>query len=168
MRGDCFFDDRILANPTFLFVHLSMPDAAKPRARLSEAQVIKIFRARAFASKATNVASVYKVSEKTVRDIWKGRTWSKETQHLDMSRPLQIKTVGRPKGCKDRQPRKKRGSRHHELSTVTRPAWHLSSAASGTFTTLGHKSVNEQLHEWDEFCCTSFCKDPFCDDWRPC
>ncbi len=50
------------------------------------------------------------VSEKTVRDIWTGRTWSRETWHLDTSRNLQLKQLGRPKGCRDSQPRKQRGS----------------------------------------------------------
>jgi ribulose bisphosphate carboxylase small subunit len=97
-----------------------MSSASKPRARLSEAQVIAIFQARASASSSTKVAMVYGVSEKAVRDIWKGRTWSKETWHLDPSRPLQLKLTGRPKGCKDSQPRKKRANSHNnELSTST-------------------------------------------------
>jgi hypothetical protein len=57
---------------------------------------------------ATKAAVVYGVSEKAVRDIWKGRTWARETWRFDTSRPLQLKLVGRPKGCKDRNPRKKR------------------------------------------------------------
>ena len=32
------------------------------------------------------VARTYKVSEKTVRDIWRGRTWHHETLHLDPPR----------------------------------------------------------------------------------
>ena len=133
---------------------LPMPIPPKPRARLSEAQVIEIFRARASASTSTEVASVYTVSEKAIRDIWKGRTWSRETLHLDMSRPFQLKTVGRPKGCKDRQPRKKRARSHDDLSATT---WTLSNA-----------SVDEQLHEWDSFWRCSSGTDPFCGDWDPC
>jgi hypothetical protein len=96
-----------------------MSSALKPRATLSEAQVIMIFQARASASSSTKVAMVYGVSEKAVRDIWKGRTWSKGTWHLDPSRPLQLKLTGRPKGCKDRHPRKKRANGHNKLSTST-------------------------------------------------
>jgi hypothetical protein len=87
-----------------------MPIASKPRARLSEAQVITIFQVKASASSATKVANVYGVSEKTVRDIWKGRTWSRETSHLDTSRPLRLKPLGRPKGSRDTKPRSKRVS----------------------------------------------------------
>jgi hypothetical protein len=86
-------------------------NASKPRARLSEEQVVAIFQVRSSAMTATEVAEVYGVSEKAVRDIWKGRTWSTETWHLDTSRPLQIKVVGRPKGCKDSNPRKVRKKR---------------------------------------------------------
>ena len=46
------------------------------------------------------------MSEKAVRDIWTGRTWSKETCHLDESRPFPTKKMGRPLGRKDAQPRK--------------------------------------------------------------
>ena len=85
-----------------------MPIASKPRARLSEEQVIAIFQAKTCAASATKVATVYGVSEKAVRDIWKGRTWSRETWHLDTSRPLQLKLTGRPKGCRDTKPRNRR------------------------------------------------------------
>jgi hypothetical protein len=98
---------------------LPMSSMPKPRARLSEAQVIEIFQARASALTATYVSSLYSVSEKAVRDIWKGRTWSRETWHLDTSRPLQLKTAGRPKGCKDKQPRKQRASSHDQLAPST-------------------------------------------------
>ena len=81
---------------------------SKPRARLSEDQAITIFQSKSSASSAVNLARVYGVSEKAVRDIWKGRTWSKETWHLDTSRPFQLKLTGRPKGCKDKKPRKKK------------------------------------------------------------
>ena len=99
---------------------LSRPSAPKPRARLSEAQVIAIFQVKGSASPATRVAAVYGVSEKAVRDIWKGRTWSRETWHLDTSRPLQLKLVGRPKGCKDSNPRKMRAIGHDDMSLTAR------------------------------------------------
>ena len=91
---------------------------AKPRARLSENQVLAIFQARISAS-ATRVAAIYGVNEKTVRDIWTGRTWAKETWHLDTSRPFQLKVTGRPKGCRDRKPRKSRFNGRLEQSALT-------------------------------------------------
>jgi hypothetical protein len=103
--------------PEFL---VSMPSAPKPRARLSEEQVIAIFQARASAWTATKMATVYGVSEKAIRDIWTGRTWARETWRLDTSRPLQLKLAGRPKGCKDRNPRKKRANGHADLPIPAR------------------------------------------------
>ena len=96
-----------------------MPSASKPRAKLSEAQALTVFQARASASTATKVAVIYGVSEKAVRDIWTGRTWSRETWHLDTSRPLRLKTPGRPKGCRDTKPRMKRANCRDELSAST-------------------------------------------------
>jgi hypothetical protein len=59
---------------------------AKPRAVLSRAEAIEIFlcklaRATAHppAPSAAAVARAFDVSEKAVRDIWKGRTWANET-----------------------------------------------------------------------------------------
>jgi hypothetical protein len=96
-----------------------MPGASKPRARLSEAQVLTIFQARASTSAATTVATAFGVSEKAIRDIWKGRTWSRETWHLDTTRPLQLKIPGRPKGCRDTKPRARRVICRAELSAST-------------------------------------------------
>jgi hypothetical protein len=90
----------------------------KPRARLSEDQVLAIFQARDSAS-ATRVAVIYGVNEKTVRDIWTGRTWARETRHLDTARPFQLKVTGRPKGCRDRKPRKSRLIGRLEQSALT-------------------------------------------------
>jgi hypothetical protein len=121
--------------------HISIPPVSKPRARLSEHQVITIFQAKTTTWTATELASVYGVSEKAVRDIWTGRTWSNETWHLDTSRPLQVKTVGRPRGCKDRRPRKKRASNHDPLSmsralpsVLCRPQTEWDGVAEGSFT----------------------------------
>ena len=86
--------------------------ALKPRARLNEDAVLKIFQLKGGSKSASQLAALHGVSEKTVRDIWTRRTWSTETYHLDTSRPMQpihVKNVGRPKGCKDSKPRKKKG-----------------------------------------------------------
>ena len=55
---------------------------------------------------AAHVSKIYGVSEKAVRDIWTGRTWSKETWHLDASRSRPLKKMGRPVGRQDTKPRK--------------------------------------------------------------
>ena len=54
---------------------------------------------------AAKVAIEFGVSDKTVRDIWKGRTWTKETLHLDTARVVVQKNIGRPKGTRDSKPR---------------------------------------------------------------
>jgi hypothetical protein len=80
------------------------------RSYLMEKQAVEIFQLKMQNTGAmvtsTAVARAYGVSEKTVRDIWAGRTWKKETWHLDTSRPLVLKKQGRPLGSKDRTPRK--------------------------------------------------------------
>ena len=81
----------------------------KPQARLSQAQAVAIFQTRASHKSAAKVANSYGVNEKTVRDIWTGRTWAKESWHLDPSRRLEIKKMGRPIGCRDTRPRKQKG-----------------------------------------------------------
>ena len=53
----------------------------RPRAVLSQAEVIKIFKNRK-QSAASELASLFKISPKTVRDIWNRRTWIHETKPL--------------------------------------------------------------------------------------
>jgi hypothetical protein len=174
-----------------------MPSASKPRARLSERHVITIFQAKSpktSASTAAKVARVYGVSEKAIRDIWTGRTWSRETWHLDKSRPLQLKLTGRPRGCRDTKPRKKRvlksgvAGRAFEQDALKKHAdrmagleqssdsaacfedsstGHPSRAAWRTSSTPCHASVDEQLQAWDAFWRTSTSADPFSGDWTP-
>jgi hypothetical protein len=61
---------------------------------------------------AETLSRIYGVSAKTVRDIWLGRTWYRETYHLDKDKaPLTnrlMKKAGRPKGAKDSRPRAKK------------------------------------------------------------
>ena len=64
-----------------------------PRARLTQDQAIEIFKMRSSASSAISIAESHRVSEKTVRDIWIGRTWSRETCHLDMARIENIQNM---------------------------------------------------------------------------
>ena len=87
--------------------------AAKPRAILTQDQAVEIFMLKppALDSKSRKsshrVAQKYNVSEKTVRDIWTGRTWHAETKHLDPCRPARKSgPPGRPLGKKDRAPRR--------------------------------------------------------------
>lgn len=85
----------------------------KPRAVLSKQQVIEIFLLSVVDSSdtkrhtASSVARKFSVNEKTIRDIWSGRTWHQETMPLDPKRrPKLMAKTGRPLGCKDIVPRK--------------------------------------------------------------
>ena len=87
--------------------------AQKHRAILNERQAIEIFRVRytnevpRIKISALIVAKRYGINEKTVRDIWKQRTWSHATGILDGSTvPMTTKKLGRPIGSKDKHHRK--------------------------------------------------------------
>ena len=97
---------------------------AKPRAILTEEQAVAIFMLKPSTSDPSSkksshdVARTFHVSEKTVRDIWRGRTWHAETKHLDPSRPARNSAPpGRPLGKKDKAPR--RGSHGKGTSVVS-------------------------------------------------
>ena len=86
-------------------------ESSKTRAKLTESDALNIYHCKGRITNAAALSKLYGVSEKTVRDIWTGRTWSKETWHLDESRPFPTKKMGRPFGRKDAQPRKSRSFR---------------------------------------------------------
>jgi hypothetical protein len=84
--------------------------ACKTRAILTEDQAVQIFTLKVMhkhnngqSISATAIANTFGVSEKAVRDIWKGRTWQRETMHLNpdcKQRSCSLKMPGRPKGSK--------------------------------------------------------------------
>ena len=105
-------------------------NVSKPRAVLNAQQAIEIFRISLAANacmlacpSAVRIAASFGICEKTVRDIWKGRTWSRETHHLDHARPvLMRKASGRPRGSKDSRPRNlSRGWKSGLVSGVRAP-----------------------------------------------
>jgi hypothetical protein len=108
--------------------------AAKPRAVLNRDQAVDIFKLKPPASDArigklcVEVAQKFRVSEKTVRDIWRGRTWHQETKHLDPSRPPRNSArPGRPMGRKDSAPRRGSGARRSIAERATEPVDHTTS-----------------------------------------
>ena len=82
---------------------------------LTEQLVIEIFALKSsagmsnqpFQLSATEVSRQYNVNEKAIRDIWAGRTWTKVTTRFDRSVVASEKQMGRPRGSKDKQPRKR-------------------------------------------------------------
>ncbi len=166
--------------------------ATKPRARLNEDQAIQIFQSKLDLPQlsSTELATLYRVSEKTIRDIWTGRTWSRETWHLDTSRTLPLKHPGRPKGwCMDTQPRKKpsREIHHDESSKLIGPfteacsegssSWYRSDSRLSYNTVerrcpssqlqTSSSSIDAQLHDWDAFWISCPSADPFRSEWTP-
>jgi hypothetical protein len=56
---------------------------------------------------AGTIAKLIGVNDKTIRDVWCGRTWARETKHLDPTRRDKPNPpgAGRPIGAKDKKPR---------------------------------------------------------------
>ncbi len=124
------------------------------RAKLSKTQVINIFNTKKTlpSISAAKLSTLYGIGEKTVRDIWTGRTWSKETQHLKRARNPQ-KTGGQSKVTGSSM-RPKAISVEKNLPFRDAPA-----SLAG--------SVDQQLHEWDQaFWIDHEGDDPFHDDWN--
>ena len=155
--------------------------AGKHRARLTEAEVQSIYLAKITGTPATKVASWFGVNEKTIRDIWSGRTWAKETLHIsngDSKNPrfstqsFQRKQLGHPSGtipqqtaqlppdhkseCRNKPVFRKLGQREEVLQHP--PDSYIA----------GSDSLDEQLWKWDEaIWCDLSCSDPFKLDWKP-
>ena len=100
-------------------------------------QVISIFKMKNSSALTTEVAVAYGVNEKVVRDRWKGRTWAKETFHLDKSRSLQIEKVGRTIGCSDSRPRMIRMAKLRETDAK-----------------IKQKTIDDELFDWEQNVCS--------------
>jgi hypothetical protein len=86
-------------------------DKIRPRSRLSEAQVVEIFLSKATKLSASKICVRFGVSEKAVRDIWTGRTWAKETMHLESMLPtFEIRTIDPQIDGADQRPRNRMAS----------------------------------------------------------
>ena len=165
----------------------------KPRAVLNEQQAVEIFQVKLAAScpSAERIAALLGISEKAVRDIWKGRTWSRETYHLDPARPMQVKRAcGRPRGSKDSRPRNRSrrwisgvlavlsmpriqpcrlpatGIRSIDVSKTNKPSNGFQDKHISHRRNVASDSVDYQLHEWSEGTSKpSALVDPFWLDW---
>ena len=98
-----------MSTNTKLYLQSSI-QACKTRAVLTSDQAAEIFKIHLLNKAvsgtdkkqhmATQVASAFGVSEKTVRDIWTGRTWFLELMHLDPARAARaaerLRLPGRP------------------------------------------------------------------------
>ena len=123
----------------------------KPQARLSQTQIVAIFQSRNSNQSSAKVAKSYGANERTVRDIWTGRTWAKETWHLDHSRRVEIKRMGRPIGCRDTKPRKQKGCKLLSERVSAPAAADVEHRASKEAACQGKaQSIDKQLYEWEQ------------------
>jgi hypothetical protein len=140
-----------------------MNSALRTRAKLSESQAIAIFQIKKSSpsTPAAEAANRFRISEKTVRDIWSGRTWTQETWHLDTSRILCHKHIGRPKGCKDSKPRAKKNK--EKVPCIDSES---NMHAERESDLERNASVDQQLYGWDQaFWIEDESADPFHADW---
>ena len=190
--------------PSYFFVQMQIHAKAsellpkqplKPRARLAVLDAVEIFKLRGSGVQATELAHIYGVSEKTIRDIWTTRTWTRETWHLEPSRQVVLKQTGRPKGRTDSRPRRPKIRVDHLrmeqpiCKSMQHEDQYSSSADSTPFANdkqsplpcavqldstggAGHKaaapvppSLDEQLGAWDVGACSPESWDPFEQDW---
>jgi hypothetical protein len=98
------------------------------RAILTNEQAREIFRSKPTPvcrnrTQAGTLSKMYGISEKTIRDIWNGRTWYRATCNLDQTNPPALerlqKRAGRPKGAKDSNPRAKKFSKDRTSPDMT-------------------------------------------------
>ena len=136
---------------------------AKSRAKLVIKAVIDIFKMKASDRQASSIGRVYGVSEKAIRDIWSGRTWARVTWHLDQSRMLTIKQLGRPVGRKDSRQRLQRSATRLHVLKIFRVSPSKYHELDEAFSI----SLDLQLSKWDEWISSNTQKsDPFTDDWE--
>ncbi len=84
----------------------SSTSSPKTRSILTEEEAVAIFKikitndstSRSERLSAAAVARDYRVSEKTIRDIWTARTWIREIVHLDPVRAALVERLKPPKG----------------------------------------------------------------------
>ena len=151
---------------------------SKHRTVLNEHQVIEIYKRKIMYEpkltrnvnrfrSASLIAKEFDISEKTVRDIWKGRTWRNTTRPLESSSlPLLLVKIGRPKGARDKKPRKRR-----EDSVAKRACWqgHCLWCNSNEICHVpAQSSVDAFLESWADQIpnLDRMLMDPFQDDWK--
>jgi hypothetical protein len=113
-------DDKQLERSTTMTNEKSI----RQRLVLSKQQAVEIFRLKSCHGFPTShaasahLAILYKVSSKSIRDIWNGRSWLNATFDMwdEGNRPNR-RIVGRPKGKRDSRPRLSKA--HAGLKTVT-------------------------------------------------
>jgi hypothetical protein len=137
----------------------------KHRARLTDEAVLQIFACRHDKRSPTVLSNLYGVNEKTVRDIWSGRTWSKETQHLGPARAVSSKKIGwssgQDKNVESLGPTNDQ-ARYGAITTTSKTRFWMASPNGSMSRSMASKvqdedqpvasraiSIDEQLYEWE-------------------
>ena len=142
--------------------------AAKHRRRLTESQVQSIYLAKKPGNRATKIAGSFGVNEKTIRDIWSGRTWAKETLHV---RHGDCEGSGSPSRIFERKQPK--GAVLMVQLATNHQALRPDQKYDYRYDDLEHSypvfpSVDEHLRRWDEAIWCDLCSsDPFKLDLKP-
>ena len=163
---------------------LSSLQACRTRAVLTAEQAIQIFRIKIGSMSLTSsnvfkdtktdieaqvVADAFGVSEKAVRDIWKGRTWNRETMFLDPNRSANsspLRLPGRPRGAKTRKDRFKASHsapKSAALDFVQQPPHLLGMTVFWDLTIPSETHAHFEVLTLPE---SSDPDDPFHDDWQ--
>ena len=153
--------------------------AGKHRGRLTGSEVQSIYLAKKPGNRATKIAGSFGVNEKTVRDIWSGRTWAKETLHLrqgDSERSGSLSGVierKQAKGILTIQLSTDLHSLHPDQNRDRRNEIKIENIGQ-CYGGLEHLtdpdiiSIDDQLWTWDEaIWCDLRSSDPFKFDWKP-
>lgn len=158
---------------------LSSLQACRTRSILTIGEAIQIFEIKIQSGahcRACTVAASFGISEKAVRDIWKGRTWHNETKHLDPLRaglPDRLKPPGRPrrrpnpKAVFEQPAEQPKLSRWHTLLADNPQFDHQSNFERGLWP---EPAFHSRLASWWDvppLPDSSSPDDPFRDDWQP-
>ena len=133
---------------------------------LTKPQVIQIYNLKAAVHcesetnpklPAASIAKLFGVSPKTVRDIWNGRTWYRETLPLDPSRANAAERLarrsGRPKGAKDKRQRARRQVGGRQPKRVCSPLLKDVRMSDSGYSGIFGKAVAAETFFFGKSCC---------------
>ena len=146
--------------------------AARHRGRLTGPEVQSIYLAKKQGIRATKIAGSFGVNEKTVRDIWSGRTWAKETLHRshgDSERSGSLSRVFERRQAKGTLMVQLATDQNRDRRTEIKIE-NIGQCYGGLehLTDPDIISIDDQLWTWDEaIWCDLRSSDPFKLDWKP-
>mmetsp|Transcript_51983 Transcript_51983/g.135739 ORF Transcript_51983/g.135739 Transcript_51983/m.135739 type:complete len:153 (-) Transcript_51983:497-955(-) len=118
---------------------------ARTRATLNESKVLAIFGYRG-KKPAKEVSAMYSVCEKTVRDVWSGRTWS----HVTKAVPRKLTTVPEHQNGVECAPQTENSSQPKEEVTNEPLLQGGLQPFVNLIFTQGTSDVDRMLEYWDQ------------------